>query len=178
MDNAAKTIGRLRAHARGSGPEAEIAKELLKHLEAKYPAAAAEAAAVEEPTKEVRFSLKNSHDKRLLVRLAYYLGIDPLYEKSSASRQIWLRGPRSVVEAVPQIYKLLAKRLADLHMGTTVGFLLGALPLEVDRRAAGDEKDGLQLSDEALHAARTAMLLAQRAPLRRSLGPGSGSAGR
>ena len=142
MDNAAKTIGRLRAHARGSGPEAEIAKELLKSLEAKYPAAARDADAAEEPTGEIRFSLKNAHDRRLLVRLTYYLGIDPLYVKATASREIWLRGPRSVVQAVPEMYKLLAKRLADLHMGTTVGFLLGALPLEVDRSAAGNEKEG------------------------------------
>ena len=74
MDNAAKTIGRLRAHARTTGPEAEIAKELLKHLEAKHPEA---------------------------------------------------DGPRP------------------------------------------------ELSPEALHAARTAMLLGQLSPLRRSLGPGS-----
>lgn len=49
MDNAAKTIGRLRAHARTTGPEAEIAKELLKHLEAKHPEAARDADAAEEP---------------------------------------------------------------------------------------------------------------------------------
>lgn len=177
MDNAAKTIGRLRAHARGSGPEAEIAKDLLKHLEAKHPAAARDADAAEEPTGEIRFNLKSAHERRLLVRLAYYLGIDPLYTKGSASREIWLRGPRSVVEAVPKIYKLLAKRLADLHMGTTVGFLLGALPIEQDRSSAGEEKEGPQLSEEALHAARTAMLLACRAPLRRSLGPGAGPTG-
>lgn len=174
MDNAAKTIGRLRAHARGTGPEAEIAKVLLKELEAKHPAAARDADAADEQTHEIRFSLKSAHDRRLLVRLAYYLGIDPLYIKGSASREMWLRGPRSVVEAVPAMYKLLAKRLADLHMGTTIGFLLGALPLEIDRSSAADEKEGPQLSDEALHAARTAMLLARRAPLRRSLGPGTG----
>lgn len=174
MDNAAKTIGRLRAHARASGPEAEIAAELLKHLEAKYPEAARAADAADEPVKEIRFSLKNSHDRQLLVRLAYYLGVEPLYTKRTASREIWLRGPGSVIEAVPQMYKLLAKRLADLHRGTTIGFLVGALPIDSDRIAPEDKdkRSGPELSDEALHAARTAMLLAQRAPLRRSLGPG------
>lgn len=174
MENAAKTIARLRAHAAGSGPEATIAAALLKELEAKFPGAAQAADAAAEEIGERRYGLASWHDRELLVCLAAYLGCDALGRKKTRHRELWLRGPRSVVEASPAIYKVLRSRLAELHKGTTIGFLVGALPTQVDNAESSETKK-LELSEDAISAAQTALLVGLRSQPRSLLGAGSGN---
>lgn len=127
MENAAKTIGKLRKLAAGTGQEAETASEILRQLCAQHPKAAQ---ATEEPTKDVWFPARNWHDRALMERLCFYLDCEAYQKRGRGSEGIYMRGPASVVDAAPAIYKTLAKRLADLHRGTTIGFLVGALPCQ------------------------------------------------
>lgn len=166
MENAAKTISKLRKLAAGTGQEAETASEILRQLCAQHPEAAQ---AIEEPTKDVWFPARNWHDRALMERLCFYLDCEAYQKRGRGSEGIYMRGPASVVDAAPAIYKTLAKRLADLHRGTTIGFLVGALPLPKSEQEDGGSKKTEELSAEALEAARTALEIGVRAQPRRQL---------
>ena len=68
MEDAAKTIAKLRRLAAGEGEEAKTAGEILKGLRARHPDAAA--VSETEPTKDVWFAARNWHDRALMERLA------------------------------------------------------------------------------------------------------------
>lgn len=166
MQDAAKTIGKLRRLASGSGPEAETAGEILRQICALHPDAAMEA---EEPTKDVWFPARNWHDRALMERLCFYLGLEAYQKRGRGSEGIFMRGPASLVDAAPAIYKALAKRLAELHKGTTIGFLVGALPMpKAEKNDEGGSKQE-ELSAEAMEAARAALEIGMRAQPRRQL---------
>lgn len=169
MANKTQTILKLRRLAQGSGHEAETAQAILKELQELHPSASAAADDAEEPEDYHVFNARNWHDRNLLVSLAYYLGCAPLTRRDMPGKLLF-RGPKSLVAAAPAIYKTLAKRLADLHRGTTVGFLIGALPSEPPADQAG-KSDGKKetLSEEALEAARTALRIGRSAQPRRQL---------
>ena len=168
MENAAKTIAKLRRLAAGEGEEAKTAAAILNNLCAQHPEAAQ--ASEEEPTKDVWFPARNWHDRALMERLCFYLGCDAYQKRGKAAAGIFFRGPRSVVEAAPAIYKVLAKRLADLHRGTTIGFMIGALPLpDPETKEDGKPRKGEDLSPEALEAARAALEYGRRAQPRKQL---------
>ena len=131
MQDAAKTIGKLRRLASGSGPEAETAGEILRQICALHPDAAME---TEEPTKDVWFPARNWHDRALMERLCFYLGFEAYQKRGRGSEGIYMRGPASLVDAAPAIYKALAKRLAELHKGTTIGFWLARCRCRRQRR--------------------------------------------
>ena len=80
-----------------------------------------------------------------------------------------MRGPASLVDAAPAIYKALAKRLAELHKGTTIGFLVGALPMPKAEKKDETGSKQEELSAEAMEAARAALEIGMRAQPRRQL---------
>ena len=166
MQDAAKTIGKLRRLANGSGPEAETAGEILRQICALHPDAAMEA---EEPTKDVWFPARNWHDRALMERLCFYLGFEAYQKRGMGSEGIFMRGPASLVDAAPAIYKALAKRLAELHKGTTIGFLVGALPMPKAEKKDETGSKQEELSAEAMEAARAALEIGMRAQPRRQL---------
>ncbi len=166
MSDKAQTISKLRRLAEGQGHEADTARTILRELQKLYPEAAAQADVDDEPTTEHWFGQKNWHERQLLVALAYYLGCEPLRPKNRPNAGVLLRGPRSLIGAAPAIYKTLSKRLADLHRGTTVGFLSGARPYDGTEESS---KKPDKLSDDALAAARTAMAIGRGAQPRKTL---------
>ncbi len=169
MFDKAQTILKLRRLASGSGNEADTARLILGRLEEENPTAAAQADAAEEPSADHWFAARSWHDQQLLVALAYYLGCSPMRRKDRPSSGVLLRGPRSLVQAAPGIYKALAKRLADLHRGTTIGFLMGSLPSEPPKDEAPSTKKPKTLSPEAILAARTALDIGRGAQPRKTL---------
>jgi hypothetical protein len=169
MANKALTIQKLRRLAAGTGNEAETARIVLAQLEKAHPGAAAEADASEEPEIERWFSAGGWHNQQLVVHLAYYLGCTPLRRRDRRSSGVLMRGPGSMVAAAPAIYKALSKRLAELHRGTTIGFLLGALPSDPPEDQEPSAKKPDKLSPEALAAARLALDIGRGAQPRKTL---------
>lgn len=169
MEDAAKTIAKLRRLAEGDGEEAKTAGEILKSLIAKHPDAAQ--LSETEPVKDVWFPARTWHDLAVMDHLCLYLGCDPFQKRGKPAAGIYMRGPASVVDAAPAIYKSLHQRLAELHKGTTIGFVLGALPLPKGEKKepTSEPKKKDDLSEEALEAARAAMRIGQRAQPRRQL---------
>lgn len=167
-----KTIAKLRVRAAGKGPEAEIARSALKSLEARYPDEAALADADEEPVAQREYPVKGRHEATLFAHLCGYLGLEGLqYKKGHTPRGRSVRiarGPASVLDALPALLKALKARLAELHWGTTVGFVVGALP-QPDDDSEEDDRESPQLSPEALAQAWAAMEAGRTAQPRRQL---------
>jgi hypothetical protein len=172
MANKALTIQKLRRLAAGTGNEAETARIVLAQLEKAHPGAATEADAAEDPEVEHWFSARNWHDRQLVVHLAYYLDCTPLRRRDRPHAGVLMRGSSSMVAAAPAIYKALAKRLAELHRGTTIGFLLGALPSDPPADQEPSAKKPDKLGPEALAAARLALDIGRGAQPRKTLTAG------
>lgn len=169
MEDATKTIVKLRRLAEGKGNEAETAAAILKALEAKYPDAAM-AVDDSEDIIDVTLRPRGWHELQLALQLGDYLGCEMLkYTDQSISKGLFLRGPRKIATVAKEIFKTLAKKLDELHRGMTIGFVLGALPVKREATAAPDKNP---LSPDALEAARLAHRMARKEQPHRQLEAG------
>ena len=157
MQNPAQTIAKLRAHAAGTGPEAEIAKQVLTDLGVSPE---------EIQVCDLDCATDGSwHQAALFTRICAYLGCESFgYVKTPRKKLV--RGPKSMCDAVVKLFGTMKVSLAELHRGATIGFMIGALPVPDDPRG----KEVKPLGRDALEAAQAAMEIGARNNPRRQLG--------
>ena len=145
----AQTIAKLRAHAAGSGPEAEIARSVLAGM-GESPEAADEIC--------LDCATDGSwHQAALFMRICGYLDCGS-FKYMKNPRKWQARGPQSMCEAAVKLFATMKVRLAELHRGTTIGFMVGALPVPDNPNG----KPCKPLDRDSLAAAHAAMNIGAR----------------
>lgn len=164
MQNPSQTIAKLRAHAAGSGPEAKIAREVLEGM----------GVSADAPAEDIVYlecqSDNSWHQTQLFAACCDYLGVTALQRKNRKAIKI-AHGPRSMCDAVAALFGRMKTQLAELHRGTTIGFILGALPSENHNKEGQQAKP---LDADGLEAARLGIAIGQRNNPRRQLGGKNG----
>lgn len=158
MRNPSQTIAKLRAHAAGSGPEAQIAKDVLASM----------GVAADAPSEEMGYLECQGdgswHHIQLFANICEYLGVEPMNRKDRRSIML-AHGPKSMCAAAVELFLSMKKQLAELHRGTTIGFILGSLSTAGQREG----KQAKPLDADALAVARLTMNIGSRNNPRRLL---------
>ena len=103
------------------------------------------------------------------MRICAYLDCGSFkYMKNPRKWQV--RGPRSMCEAVVKLFATMKVRLSELHRGTTIGFMVGAMPVPDNPNG----KPCKPLDRDSLEAAHAAMNIGARNNPRRLLGGNNG----
>lgn len=173
MTSPRQTIAKLRRLAQGQGNEADVARTALHELEAKYPTEAALAEADAEAVRTDQFQVGTDwHQQELFIAVGFYLGVQTFSYKPSKGPQslMFAMGPAGLLDLLPKMVATLREKVNELHRGTTLGFIAGALPFATPPPQPEEEANSKDvLSPDALIAARAAMGVGSRSQPRRQL---------